>query len=54
MEKKGKRREIILPLMLIVYAVVVAKYRYPAYRMSDNLSELFTIVGCSIACAIAL
>ncbi len=42
------KRNILIPLILIIYLGVVAYYTYPHYVAENNLKEFFAIIGLNI------
>lgn len=48
------RNPILLPLVLVVYAIAMASIGYPKYKESGNWSEFWGIIGGCVAAAILL
>lgn len=48
------KKHIFLPLILAIYAVVMAIIGYPNYKQSGNLSEFWIIIGVCLALAVLL
>lgn len=48
------KKYIFLPLVLAVYAVVMAVIGYPNYKLSGNLNEFRIIIGICLALAVLL
>ncbi len=45
---------IVLPLVLVFYALVMGILAYPRYRTSGNWGEYFTIIGITLLLALLL
>lgn len=47
-------KHILLPLVLVFYALVMGILAYPRYRTSGNWGEYFTIIGITLLLALLL
>lgn len=52
--KRKFEKHILLPLVLVFYALVMGILAYPNYRNSGNWGEYFTIIGITLLLALLL
>jgi zinc transporter ZupT len=52
--KKGIKMYVILPVILAIYAVVMAIIGYPRYREMNKMNEYYFILIASLAASILL
>ena len=51
---KKLEKHILLPSVLVVYAITMGVFSYPRYRSSGNWGEFFTVLGITLLLALIL
>lgn len=51
---KKLEKHILLPSVLVVYAIIMGVFSYPRYRSLGNWSEFFTVLGITLLLALIL
>ncbi|QRX62866.1 LPXTG cell wall anchor domain-containing protein [Dysgonomonadaceae bacterium zrk40] len=52
--KRRLEKQLLLPLVLVCYALIMGVLAYPRYRTSGNWGEYFTIIGITLLLALLL
>ncbi len=52
--KRRLEKQLLLPLVLVCYALIMGILAYPRYRTSGNWGEYFTIIGITLLLALLL
>ncbi|HOO95217.1 MAG TPA: hypothetical protein PLH60_04235 [Proteiniphilum sp.] len=52
--KRRLEKHILLPLVLVCYALIMGILAYPRYRTSGNWGEYFSIIGITLLLALLL
>jgi len=52
--KRRLEKQLLLPLVLVCYALIMGILAYPRYRTSGNWGEYFTIIGVTLLLALLL
>lgn len=52
--KRKNKKQILLPVVLLIYVAILAIMTYPRYQASGNWNEFLSVIGISLLLAVLL
>ncbi|MBK5194508.1 MAG: LPXTG cell wall anchor domain-containing protein [Proteiniphilum sp.] len=52
--KRKNKKQILLPVVLLIYVAILAIMTYPGYQASGNWHEFLSVIGISLLLAVLL